>query len=276
MDLLEAIGLCVHSSMGKSFSVILACVALASVALFLSHQWMPAPAAQHGPILDHELHWTLLDAGLIFLIAQFALLTLVWKFRARPEQRTKSFHAGVPVAILVAVVFIGVELFSAATLGKRAWAGMYDDSTPASVQVEAMGQQFAYYFRYPGADGKFGPVHIDKIDASIGNYFGLDRARDRDSEDDVVSSELVLPQNRPVDLLLTAQDVIHSFYVRELRVQQDMVPGMRIPVHLTPTKNGRYEIVCTQLCGLGHYRMRAFVRVVPENEFESWMRAHGK
>jgi cytochrome c oxidase subunit II len=139
-----------------------------------------------------------------------------------------------------------------------------------------MGQQFAYYFRYPGADGKFGPVHTDKIDASIGNYFGLDRANDNVSKDDVVSAELVLPENRPIDLFLTAQDVIHSFYVRELRVQQDMVPGMRIPVHFTATRAGKYEVVCTQLCGLGHYRMRAYVRVIPETEFENWMRAHSR
>lgn len=263
-------------SMGKFFSAALGVIALASVALFLSRHWIPSPAAKHAPVLDAQLHWTLIDAGVIFLIAQFVLAALVWKFRVRPERKTKTFPAGVWIAIIIAVVFIGVELFSAATLGKRAWASMYDGSAPNSLQVEAMGQQFAYYFRYPGADGKFGPVHTEKIDASIGNYFGLDRARDSESRDDVVSAELVLPENRPIDLFLTAQDVIHSFYVRELRVQQDMLPGMRIPVHFTPTKAGKYEVVCTQLCGLGHYRMRAYVRVVPEAEFESWMRAQSR
>jgi cytochrome c oxidase subunit II len=261
-------------SMGKLFSAVLAVIALASVGLFLSRHWMPSPAAKHAPILDSQLHWTLTDAGVIFLTAQFILAVFVWKFRTRPDRKTKTFPAGVQIAVVIAVVFIGIELFSAATLGRHAWASMYDGSSSDSIQIEVMGQQFAYYFRYPGADGKFGPVHTDKIDASIGNYFGLDRANDIDSKDDVMSAELVLPENRPIDLLLTAQDVIHSFYVRELRVQQDMVPGMRIPVHFTPTKVGRYEVVCTQLCGLGHYRMRAFVRVVPETEFESWMRAH--
>src|SRR6185437_15882857 len=196
--------------------------------------------------------------------------------RAQPERKVTIFPAGVRIAIIIAVVFISIELFSAATLGRRAWASMYDGSSSDSLQVEAMGQQFAYYFRYPGADGKFGPVHPRKIDASVGNYFGLDQVNDATSKDDVVSAELILPENRPVDLFLTAQDVIHSFYVRELRVQQDMVPGMRVPVHFTPTKAGRYEVVCTQLCGLGHYRMRAYVRVVPETEFENWMRAHSR
>lgn len=272
----QAIGLCVRFSTGKFFSAVLAVIALAAVGLFLSRHWMPSAAAKHAPILDAQLHWTLIDAGVIFLIAQFVLAAFVWKFRAGPDRKVKVFPAGVRIAVLIGVVFIGIELFSAATLGRRAWASMYDGSASDSFQVEAMGQQFAYYFRYPGADGKFGPVHTDKIDASIGNYFGLDRARDSESKDDVVSAELVLPENRPIELFLTAQDVIHSFYVRELRVQQDMVPGMRIPIHFNPTKTGRYEVVCTQLCGLGHYRMRAYVRVVPETEFESWMRAHSK
>ena len=272
----EALGLCVRFSMGKFFSTVLAAIGLSSVALFLSRHWMPSAAAKHAPTLDAQLHWTLIDVGVIFLIAQFVLAAFVWKFRARRDRKTRSFPAGVRIAILIGVVFIGIELFSAATLGKRAWAGMYDGSARNSLQVEAMGQQFAYYFRYPGADGKFGPVHTDKIDASIGNYFGLDRANDNVSKDDVVSAELVLPENRPIDLFLTAQDVIHSFYVRELRVQQDMVPGMRIPVHFTATRAGKYEVVCTQLCGLGHYRMRAYVRVIPETEFENWMRAHSR
>lgn len=266
--------MCVRFPMGKFFSAVVAVIALASVGLFLCRHWMPSSATQHGPILDSQLHWALIDAGVIFLIAQFVLAAFVWKFRACPQRKTKVFPAGVRIAVIIAVAFIGVELFSAATLGRGAWASMYDGSPSNSIQVEAMGQQFAYYFRYPGADGKFGSVHVDKIDASVGNYFGLDRANDTASKDDIVSAELVLPEDRPVDLFLIAQDVIHSFYVRELRVQQDMVPGMRIPVHFTPIKAGKYEVVCTQLCGLGHYRMRAYVRVVPETEFETWMRAH--
>lgn len=264
-----------HFSMGKFFSLVLAVIALATVGLFLSHHWMPAAAAQHAAILDSQLHWALIDAGLIFLVAQFALASFVLKFGVRPERRAQPLPAGVRIAIVVGVLFIGVELFSAATVGRRAWADMYDGSKVGQpVQVEAMGQQFAYYFRYPGADGKFAPIHPDKIDPSIGNYFGLDRVKDVDAKDDIVSAELVLPANRSVELFLTAQDVIHSFYVRELRVQQDMVPGMRIAVHFTPTRLGRYEIACTQLCGLGHYRMRAYVDVVAEAEFDQWMRAH--
>jgi cytochrome c oxidase subunit II len=274
MYLLQVIGLGVRRYTGKAFAGVVAVVAFGSLALFLARAWMPFAASAHAPMLDRQLHWTLIDAGVIFLISQLALAAFVWRFRDR-EKKTKTMPHGIATAVIVSVVFIALELFSAATLGRKAWASMYESATPAdAVSVEAMGQQFAFYFRYPGSDGKFGPIHVEKIDPSTGNYFGLDRTRDSESKDDVVSAELVLPVNRPVDLVLDAQDVIHGFYVRELRIQQDMVPGMRIPVHFTPTKIGRYEIACTQLCGLGHYRMRAFLNVISQPDFQKWMQSH--
>ena len=211
----------------------------------------------------------------VFLAAQFALAAFVWRGRSRDGGRVKTFPHGVRFAVILSVLFIGFELFSAATLGRNAWAAMYDAPiTPQTIRVQAMGQQFTFYFRYPGPDGKFGPIHAEKIDPSVANYFGLDRAKDPASKDDVMSAALVLPVNRPVELLLLSQDVIHGFYVRELRIQQDMVPGMEIPVHLTPTRIGKYEIVCSQLCGLGHYRMRAYLQVMSEADFEKWIQEH--
>lgn len=261
---------------GKVFGILVAIITLASAGLFVSHVWwMPAAASRHAPVLDRQFNWTLIDAGVAFLLAQLILATLVWKFRADSNRSSKAFVGGVRIAIIVSVIFIGLELVSAATVGQRAWASMYSASVPpGAIKVQATGQQFAFYFRYPGPDGKFGPMHVEKIDASVGNYFGLDRARDPASRDDVTSATLALPVNHPVELLLDAQDVIHGFYVRELRIQQDMVPGMQIPVHFTPTKIGRYEIACSQLCGLGHYRMRAYLEIMSDEDFQKWMQAH--
>jgi cytochrome c oxidase subunit 2 len=265
----------VRHSTGKIFAGLLAIIALATVALFLARRWMPLAASQHAASLDRQFKLSLTDSAIVFLIAQFALAIFVWKSRSRPDDQVKTLPHGIPVAIWISVVFIGIELFSAASLGRSAWAAMYDVPNSAStIRVQAMGQQFAFYFRYPGADGKFGPIHMERIDASVGNYFGLDRAKDVASKDDVTSAALVLPANRPVELQLLSQDVIHGFYVRELRIQQDMVPGMNIPVHFTPTRIGKYEIVCSQLCGLGHYRMRAYLQVVSDSDFEKWMQAH--
>ena len=267
-----ALGVRLHP--GKVFAILLASVSLTSICLFVSrHWWMPAPAARHASDLDRLVVWAMIDAGVAFLLAQFLLAALAWKFHSNSTSRPLTGVAR--IALIVSVLFISLELFSAATLGRRAWGSMF--SVPSSVDViraQVMGQQFAYYFRYPGHDGQFGPIHIDKIDPSIGNYFGLDTRKDVASKDDIVSASLVLPVNQPVELILNSQDVTHSFYVRELRVQQDMVPGMQIPVHFTPTRVGKYEIACTQLCGLGHYRMRAYLEVVSQSDFEKWMQQH--
>jgi len=261
---------------GKVFAILLCAIALTSVALFLSQVWwMPTAASQHAPVLDRQFNWTLIDVGVALLLAQLILAAFVWQFRAGGNRASKTLPHGVRVAMIVSVIFIGLELVSAATVGRSAWASMYSSSQRGDViRVQATGQQFAFYFRYPGPDGKFGPMHVEKIDPSIGNYFGLDRTRDPASRDDVTSVTLALPVNHPVELLLEAQDVIHGFYVRELRIQQDMVPGMQIPVYFTPTKIGRYEIVCTQLCGLGHYRMKAYLEVMSNPDFQKWMQSH--
>jgi cytochrome c oxidase subunit 2 len=135
-------------------------------------------------------------------------------------------------------------------------------------------QQFAFYFHYPGPDGRFGAVRPDKIDDGNGNYVGLDPVHDAAARDDIVSSMLVVPVNRPIALTLHSRDVGHSFFVRELRVQQDFVPGLDVRLQFTATQTGQFEIVCTQLCGWGHYRMKAYVRVVEPAEYDAWLESH--
>jgi cytochrome c oxidase subunit 2 len=100
----------------------------------------------------------------------------------------------------------------------------------------------------------------------------LDPANEVEARDDIVSGELVIPVNREVQLLMHAKDVGHSFYVRELRIQQDFVPGLDLSVHFTATKIGRYEIVCTQLCGLGHYNMKAYLNVKSQEDYDKWLK----
>ena len=133
-------------------------------------------------------------------------------------------------------------------------------------------EQFAFYFRYAGADGKFGAMHPDLMNDANENFFGLDLANDTTARDDIVVGTLTIPVDRPILLELHAKDVNHSFYVPELRIQQDFVPGMVIPLHFTATKTGKYELVCTQLCGLGHYNMRAYVEVMPQAQFDQWLK----
>jgi cytochrome c oxidase subunit 2 len=104
------------------------------------------------------------------------------------------------------------------------------------------------------------------------NLFGLDPEHDVESRDDVVTAEMAIPVNKEIHLLMHAKDVGHSFFVRELRVQQDFVPGLDVTLHFTATQVGRYEIVCTQLCGLGHYNMKAYLSVLSQADFDDWMK----
>jgi cytochrome c oxidase subunit 2 len=135
--------------------------------------------------------------------------------------------------------------------------------------VKVVGEQFAWNVQYPGPDGKFGRTDISLVAAD--NPLGLDR-RDPAAKDDVTTiNQLNLPVDRPILVHLMSKDVIHSFGLYEMRVKQDAIPGMSIPVWFIPNRVGAYEITCSQLCGLGHFRMRGFVTVQTAADFQKWM-----
>jgi cytochrome c oxidase subunit 2 len=136
-------------------------------------------------------------------------------------------------------------------------------------RIEVVGQQFRWYFRYPGKDSTFGRTDLRFADASEGNPIGLDR-NDPAANDDLVVAELVVPAGEVVEVDLRSMDVIHSFFVPELRFKQDAVPGMLIPAHFRFEKPGEYEIACAELCGLGHHQMNAKIRVLPPEQFAAW------
>jgi len=268
--------------MGRLFAVILVVIALASAIPIVTHTWYasgislspPPDISKHGHAIDEQLSETMIEAGLLFLAAQLVLAIFVGKFADRkPEDQIRTFPGGAKVMVIVALVLVGSEILALGVLGQKAWANVYFKPAAAdALQIQAQAGQFAFYFRYPGADRKFGALHPDKIDEGNSNFFGLDPANDLESRDDIVTGELAVPMNREVLLLMHAKDVGHSFYVRELRIQQDFVPGLDLSVHFTATKPGKYEIVCTQLCGLGHYNMKAYLNVMTQEDFDSWMK----
>ncbi len=156
----------------------------------------------------------------------------------------------------------------------RLWARQrFEGPSPTALQVEAVGQQFQWYFRYPGADATFGATKPELISAAYGNPLGLDPADDHGA-DDLVTSELVLPLGSEVDLQLRAHDVIHGFFVPAMRLKQNAVPGMVLHVHFTPVAAGVYPILCSQVCGLGHARMEAQLRVVSPAVYDAWLAQH--
>jgi len=212
--------------------------------------------------------------GISFVLAQFCLALFVWKSSdCNKGSKIKTFPGGAKWLVIAAFVLAGVEVLSLGLRGQKAWADVYfKPAGPDALQIQAQAEQFAFYFRYPGPDGKFGPLHPDKIDEGAQNFFGLDPANDVDSRDDIVTGELAIPVHREIHLLMRAKDVGHSFYVRELRIQQDFVPGLDLSVHFTATQIGRFEIVCTQLCGLGHYNMKAYLNVLSQEDFDKWLK----
>jgi len=261
--------------MAKFFAVTIIVIAIASAIPIVLHTWGPPPdISVHGKMIDEQMSETMLEAGICFLVSQIILGFFIWRFSNRPKtEKIKSFPGGARGLVAAAVIIVGLEVMALGAFGTRAWAAIYfTPPAPDAVQVQAQAGQFAFYFRYPGPDGKFGPLHPEKIDESTENFFGLDTTNDADSKDDIVTAELAVPVNREVHLLMHSKDVGHSFFVRELRIHQDFVPGLDLSVHFTATQVGRYEIVCTQLCGLGHYNMKAYLEVKSQADFDQWLK----
>lgn len=262
--------------MGKLFAAVVTIITLVSVAIFALHTWMPPDISVLGAGIDRQLSETMVATGVMFVAAQLLLAVFVWRSGdANPLRRLRTFPGGPMPLVIFALVIVGAEVLGLTLVGSKVWASIYmTPAAPGAVQIDVQAEQFAYYFRYPGHDGVFGPTHPDKIDEGNDNYFGLDPANDTTARDDIVSASLEVPVNKEIALTLHAKDVGHSFYVPDLRIQQDFVPGIVIPLHFTATKTGKYELVCTQLCGLGHYNMRAFVEIVTQEEFDKWLKDH--
>lgn len=230
--------------------------------------WFPAAITPVGGQIDQQFFVTFILTGIVFVLAQLALAWLVFRYRdhgqkARFVRGNHMLEVVWTTATLVIFVSLGV-------MAAHAWGEVhFGGPEPGALQVEVTGVQFVWNFRYPGPDGKFGRINPKDIDASTGNPLGLD-SNDPASKDDIVTGDLYLPVGREIELMLRSQDVIHSFFVRELRIKQDTVPGLVIPVHFTVTKIGDYEITCNQLCGLGHYHMHATLHVLSDADFQQW------
>ncbi|MFZ0959019.1 MAG: hypothetical protein WAN60_21955 [Candidatus Sulfotelmatobacter sp.] len=261
--------------MAKLFAVTIVLIAIASAIPILMHTWdMPQDISVHGKLIDSQFSETMAEAGIAFLASQFLLGFFIWKFSSpKPDAKIKNFPGGAKALVIAGFLLVGTEVLALGVFGVKAWANQYFTPPAAdAVQVQVQAQQFAFYFRYPGPDGKFGPIHPDQINDTNGNFYGIDTTHDQDSKDDIVTAEMAIPVNREIHLLMHSRDLGHSFYVPELRVHQDFVPGLDLSLHFTATKIGKYEIVCTQLCGLGHYTMKAYLEVKSQEDYDTWLK----
>src|SRR6266545_3206006 len=219
--------------MGRLFAVVVSVITLVSAAIFAVHVWwLPPDISTHGSWIDRQLNETMVTAGILFVAAQLALAGFVWRSGVRagaPARPIKTFPGGVTPMVVIATVLVGIEILALTLVGSKVWADVYQTpAAPGAMQVEVLAEQFAFYFRYAGPDGKFGATHADLMSDATQNFFGLDPANDTTARDDIVVGSLVIPVDQPIELRLHAKDVGHSFYVPELRIQQDFVPGMVI------------------------------------------------
>ncbi len=259
------------TTVAVSLAILLLILTISTVYIFAEKVWWFPPAITAlGHEIDQQFHRTLIITGIVFVLAQVALAWVVFRYRDRGQQAHYS-HGNNTMEFLwtlaTLVMFVGLGVYA-----ERTWAAVhFIGASPGALQVEVTGQQFAWNFRYPGPDGKFGRTDPALMNDSAGNPLGLD-PNDPAAKDDLVVPILAVPVNREVELILRSKDVTHSFFVRELRLKQDTVPGMIIHIHFTPTQIGQYEVACAELCGLGHYRMRSFFQVLSEADFEKWLR----
>lgn len=219
------------------------------------------------------LHWLML----VLFVGWGAFFAYVlFRFRAGANPKadyhgakgklSKGLEIGIVVIEMVLLVFYAIP----------AWATRMDNLPSASeaTVVRVVAEQFAWNSHYPGADGTFGRTAAAKVAAD--NPVGLDRTDPSGKDDIVTINQLNLPVDRPVLIHLSSKDVIHSFGIPEIRVKQDAVPGMDIPVWFIPNKVGNYEVNCSQLCGLGHYRMRGFVGIKTQADYRDWLAEEAK
>jgi cytochrome c oxidase subunit 2 len=239
---------------------------------------MPPNAALHGVAVDRLMHWDIGAMLVCFLLAHLLLvIALLRRRNARPQipnpqvQNVPSASTSTWTVELVPLALLCVLYIAMAVTAEHLWAQQrFEGPAPAALHVEVVGQQFEWYFHYPGLDASFGANKPQLAAPALGNPLGLDPG-DQRGRDDLVASELVLPANRQVDLQLRSLDVIHGFFIPAMRLKQNAVPGMLLHVHFTPIAEGSYAILCSQVCGSGHARMQARLRVVSSAEYAHWL-----
>lgn len=252
------------------FAVVLIAIVLASVLFHLVSPWWTTPLASNWQSMDDTLTITLLVTGAFFVVINLFLAYTLLRFRHRdgaraayePEnKRLERWLTGITTVGIVALLAPGLLVYAS-----------YVSAPRDALVLEVLGQQWQWRYRFPGTSGKLGVS--DPRFVSPNNPFGLN-ASDPASQANILvnSNEVHLPLGKPVKVLLRSHDVLHDFYVPPIRARMNMVPGMVTSFWFTPTLAGRYEVLCAQLCGVGHSQMRGAMVVEDEAQFQAWLKA---
>ena len=252
------------------------------------HLGLPLNASSHGHMLDQMngwVHWLMIALFVGWGI--FFILTLV-KFGFLNREKVDPVGVKSHTSSYAEYAVILFEAFLLVGFAIPLWSMVktdIPDVTDESVEIRVVAQQFAWNIHYPGVDGKFGRTDVTLVDEEV-NPIGLDRSSAYGADDIVTLNQMHIPVNKQTIIYLSSKDVIHSFSLPEMRVKQDAIPGMSTPIFFTPTmtsddflaeikgsaREGKgYEIACAQLCGNSHYRMRGFLTVESDEEYNAWL-----
>ena len=209
--------------------------------------WLPQDVSEHGRTIDGLFMFILWLTGIVFLVTEVVLFYFVWKYDARRNAQPVEFSHGSHALEVVWTILPAVTLLFIAIYQMDAWAAAKMRPPEIAPHCEVTGRQFNWDFRYPGPDGE---LHTG---------------------DDVVRTDgnLYLPVGEPVLLRINSADVLHSFFLPNLRLKQDVVPGMTQQMWFTAKETGSFDIVCAELCGWGHYKMKGRIHLLPRAEFEA-------
>ena len=249
-------------------AIVIAALVLFSIAFQLLTPWWLTPLASNWGSIDTALSVTMWVCGFFFIALNAFLALSIFRYRHRKGHRAHYDPESVTLERRL-TVWTAVGIAALLAPGLIAWKEFVTVPKDASV-VEAVGQQWQWSFRFPGKDGVLGTVNSRLI--SPDNPFGLD-LDDPYGRDDILveGSEVHLPRGRPIKVVLRSKDVTHDFFVPQIRARMNVVPGMVTYFWFTPTRTGKFEILCGQLCGIGHYTMRGAMVVDEKPAFDAWL-----
>lgn len=248
--------------------VVLVLLVVGSLVFHWLSPWWLTPLASNWGMIDTTIDITLYITGVVFVAVNLFLAYCVYRFRFDPARRSHYEPENKKLeSWLTVITAIGVVAMLAP--GLVVWADFIEAPEDAH-EVEVVGTQWAWSYRLPGEDGELGEV--DARHVSPDNPFGMN-PNDPAGEDDLLisSNELHLPVDKPVKTWLRSKDVLHNFAVPQFRVKMDLVPGMVTYTWFTPTKTGKFDLLCMELCGIAHYAMRGYVVVDEQADYDAWL-----
>jgi len=249
-------------------AVMLLLVTAGTIIFHFMSPWWWTPIASNWGYIDNTIIITFWITGVVFVAVMLFMVYCVLRFRHRPGQRSEYEPENKKLEWWLTII-TGVGVAGMLIPGLFVW-NQYVTVPPGTAEIEVMAQQWQWSFRLPGKDGKLGTSNALLINGD--NPFGLN-PDDPNGRDDVLieADDLHLPLDVPVKVLLRSLDVLHDFYVPEFRAKMDMVPGMVTYFWLTPIRTGTFDILCFELCGVGHHDMRGNVVVDDAAAYDKWL-----